>query len=73
MSAESIPADCGDAQAMRVTAEMELDAAEGRKLRFKVGAGGEGDYQVPGAAGEEGGGERRWIEAAETGGSDGFS
>jgi len=56
-----------------VTAEMELDAAEGRKLRFKVGAGGEGDYQVPGAAGEEGGGERRWIEAAETGGSDGFS
>ena len=26
---------------MRVTAEMELDAAEGRKLRFKVGAGEE--------------------------------
>jgi hypothetical protein len=24
---------------MRVTDEMELDAAEGRKLRFKVGAG----------------------------------
>ena len=37
MSAESILADWGDAQAMRVTAEM--DAAEGRKLRFKVGAG----------------------------------
>ena len=36
MSAESIPADSGDAQAMRVTAEMELDAAEGRKLRFKL-------------------------------------
>ena len=58
---------------MRVAAEMELDAAEGRKLRFKVGPGGEGDYQVPGAAGEEGGDERRWIEAGETGGSDGFS
>jgi hypothetical protein len=39
VSAESIPADWGDAQAMRVTAEMELDAAEGRKLRFKVEAG----------------------------------
>jgi hypothetical protein len=39
VSAESIPADWGDAQAMRVTAEMELDAAEGCKLRFKVGAG----------------------------------
>ena len=73
MSAESIPADWGDAQAMRVTAEMELDTAEGRKLRFKAGPGGEGDYQVPGAAGEEGGDERRWIEAAEIGGSDGFS
>jgi hypothetical protein len=73
VSAESIPADWGDAQAMRVTAEMELDAAEGRKLRFKVEAGREGDYQVPGAAGEEGGDERRWIEARETGGSDGFS
>jgi hypothetical protein len=24
---------------MRVTAEVELDAAEGRKLRFKMGAG----------------------------------
>src|SRR6516164_6094022 len=35
---------------MRVTAEMELDTAEGRQLRFKVGPpGGEGDYQVPGA------------------------
>ena len=56
-----------------MTAEMELDAAEGRKLRFKVGPGGEGDYQVPGAAGEEGGDERRWIEAGETGGSNGFS
>ena len=73
MSAESIPDYWGDAQAMRVTAEMGLNVAEGRKLRFKVGAGGEGDYQVPGAAGEEGGGERRWIEAGETGGSDGFS
>ena len=73
MSAESIPADWGDAQAMRVTAEMELDTAEGRKLSFKVGPGGEGDYQVPGAAGEEGGDERRWIEARETGGSNGFS
>jgi len=73
VSAGSIPADWGDAQAMRVIAEMELDAAEGRKLRFKVGPGGEGDYQVPGAAGEEGGHERRWIEAGETGGSDGFS
>ena len=56
-----------------MTAEMELDAAEGRKLRFKVGPGGEGDYQVSGAAGEEGGDERRWIEVGETGGSDGFS
>jgi hypothetical protein len=39
VSAESIPDYWGDAQAMRVTAEMELDVAEGRKLRFKVGAG----------------------------------
>jgi hypothetical protein len=69
VSAESIPADWDDVQAMRVTAEMALDAAEGRKLRFKAGPGGEGDYQVPGAAGEEGGDERRWIEAGETGGS----
>ena len=38
MSAESIPADWGDAQGMRVTAETELDAAEGRKLRLKMGA-----------------------------------
>ena len=57
---------------MRVIAEMELDTAEGRKLSFKVGPGGEGDYQIPGAAGEEGGNERRWIEAG-AGGSDGFS
>ena len=41
MNAESIPADWGNAQAVRVTAEVELDAAEGRKLRFKVGAGEE--------------------------------
>ena len=58
---------------MRVTAVMELDAVEDRKLRFKVGPGREGHYQVPGAAGEEGGGERRSIEAGEAGGSDGFS
>ena len=72
MCAESIPTDWGDAQA-RVTAEMEIDAPEGRKLRSRWGLGGEGDYQVPGAAGEEGGDERRWIGAGETGGSDGFS
>jgi hypothetical protein len=71
VSAESIPADWGDAQAMRVTAEMELDAAEGRKLR--LGAGGRRRLSGPRAAGEEGGDERRWIEAEETGGSDGFS
>ena len=41
MSAESIPADWGDAQGMRVTAETELDAAEGRKPRLKVGGGEE--------------------------------
>jgi hypothetical protein len=39
VNAESIPADWGNAQAVRVTAEVELDAAEGRKLRFKAGAG----------------------------------
>jgi hypothetical protein len=43
---------------------MELDAAEGRSLRFKMGGREEkGDYQVPGAAGEEDGDERRWTEA----------
>ena len=40
MIVESISADWGDAQAMRVIAEMELDAAEDRKLRFKWGPGG---------------------------------
>ena len=37
MSAESIPADWGDAQAMRVTAEMELDAAEAPQAALQGG------------------------------------
>ena len=47
---------------MRVTAQVDLVAVEGRKLRFKL------EYQD-----EKDGGERRWIEAEETGGPDGLS
>ena len=71
MSAESIPDYWGDAQAMRLTAEMELDVAEGRKLRFKVGAGRRRRLCL--ARLEKKGGRAPLDEAGETGGSDGFS